>query len=141
MVIVSILLGVLVGAFIVIGDLKNQLIELRDANERQQELENAMRRWIRKHRKKLDRLSRTKRWDFHWEEQYNAERAKVAGYEQLAKVHSAYITILLKELGATEENMITITPDEVTEALQRYEARAVPNGDGSFSLYCEVTSE
>ena len=69
------------------------------------------------------------------------ERDKVLGYEQLAKVHSAYIAILLKELGATEENMVTITPDEVTEALKRYEARAVPGGDGSFSLYCEVTSE
>lgn len=67
------------------------------------------------------------------------ERQKVAGYEQLAKVHSAYISILLKKLGATKDNMITITAAEVTEALQKYEARALPNNDGSFGLYCEVT--
>lgn len=64
-------------------------------------------------------------------------REKVAGYEQLAKVHSAYISILLKRLGATEDNMLTITASEVTEALSKYEARAMPAEDG-FSLYCEV---
>lgn len=67
-----------------------------------------------------------------------AERQKVAGYEQLAKVHSAYISILLKKLGATKENVITITPDAVKDALEHYEARALANGDGSFGLYCEV---
>jgi len=65
------------------------------------------------------------------------ERQKVAGYEQLAKVHSAYISILLQKLGATKDNMITITSAEVTEALKKYEARALPSEDG-FSLYCEV---
>lgn len=64
-------------------------------------------------------------------------REKVAGYEQLAKVHSAYISILLKRLGATEDNMLTITASEVAEALSKYEARAMPAEDG-FSLYCEV---
>ena len=65
------------------------------------------------------------------------EREKVAGYEQLAKVHAAYISILLNKLGATKDNMITITSAEVTEALKKYEARALPSEDG-FSLYCEV---
>ena len=65
------------------------------------------------------------------------ERQKVKGYEQLAKVHSAYISILLQKLGATKDNMITITSAEVTEALKKYEARALPSEDG-FSLYCEV---
>lgn len=65
------------------------------------------------------------------------ERQKVAGYEQLAKVHSAYISILLNKLGATKDNMITITSAEVTEALKQYEARAMPAEEG-FSLYCEV---
>ena len=65
------------------------------------------------------------------------EREKVKGYEQLAKVHSAYISILLNKLGATKDNMITITAEEVTEALTKYEARALPSEDG-FSLYCEV---
>lgn len=65
------------------------------------------------------------------------EREKVAGYEQLAKVHSAYISILLKKLGATKDNMITITSEEVKEALNEYEARAMP-AEGGFSLYCET---
>lgn len=65
------------------------------------------------------------------------ERQKVAGYEQLAKVYSAYISILLNKLGATKDNMIAITSAEVTEALKKYEARALPSEDG-FSLYCEV---
>jgi hypothetical protein len=69
-----------------------------------------------------------------------AERAKVAGYEQLAKVHSAYISILLKKLGATEDNMIVIAASEVTEALKKYEARAIAT-DGGFSLYLEETKE
>ena len=68
------------------------------------------------------------------------EREKVAGYEQLAKVHSAYISILLNELGATKDKPITITASEVTEALKKYEARAMP-AEGGFSLYCEVVEE
>lgn len=68
------------------------------------------------------------------------ERAKVAGHEQLAKVHSAYISILLQKLGATKDNMITITAGEVKEALRKYEARAMPAEDG-YSLYCEVKDE
>ena len=67
-------------------------------------------------------------------------REKVAGYEQIAKVHSAYISILLKELGATKDNMITITAGEVKEAMEHYEARAV-QADSGYSLYCEVTEE
>ena len=68
------------------------------------------------------------------------EREKVAGHEQLAKVHSAYISILLQKLGATKDNMITITAGEVKEALEKYEARAMPAEDG-YSLYCEVKDE
>ena len=65
------------------------------------------------------------------------EREKVAGYNQIAKVHSAYISILLKRLEATEDKPVTITASEVTEALTKYEARAMPAEDG-FNLYCEV---
>lgn len=65
------------------------------------------------------------------------EREKVAGYEQIAQVHSAYISILLNKLGATKDNMITITASEVTEALKKYESRAMPAENG-YSLYCEV---
>lgn len=65
------------------------------------------------------------------------EREKVAGYNQIAKVHSAYISILLKRLEATEDKPVTITASEVTEALTKYEARAMPT-EGGFNLYCEV---
>lgn len=69
-----------------------------------------------------------------------AEREKVKGYEQLAKVHSAYISILLKKLGATEDKAIAVKASEVTEALQKYEARAIAT-DSGFSLYCEEIKE
>lgn len=64
------------------------------------------------------------------------EREKVKGYEQVAKVHSAYISILLKRLGATEENKVDIPASKVTEALARYEARAMATEKG-FGLYYE----
>ena len=72
------------------------------------------------------------------------EREKVAGYEQIAKVHSAYIAILLKRLRATADNKVIISAGEVKEALTHYEARAVQisdkcglYGDGC-GLYYEV---
>ena len=64
-------------------------------------------------------------------------REQVAGYEQIAQVHSAYISILLKRLEATEDKPITITASEVTEALNKFEARALPTEEG-FNLYCEI---
>ena len=66
-----------------------------------------------------------------------AEREKVAGYEQLAKVHSAYIAILLRKLDATEDNPINIKASDVTQALEMYESRAIATNDG-FGLYYEV---
>ena len=67
-------------------------------------------------------------------------REKVAGYEQIARVHSAYISILLNKLGATEDKPITILATEVTEALKKYEARAI-GVEGGFALYCETAEE
>ena len=68
------------------------------------------------------------------------EREKVAGYEEIVRMYSAYIAILLKKLGATEDNMITITAEEVTEALEKYVALAVQT-EGGYSLYCEVIAK
>ena len=62
------------------------------------------------------------------------EREKVRGYEQVAKVNSAYISILLKRLGATEKHKVDIQAAEITEALSGYEARAVATENG-FALY------
>lgn len=65
------------------------------------------------------------------------ERQKVSGYEEIAKVYSAYIAILLNKLGATKDNTITITAGEVTKALKMYEARAI-QVDGGYGLYCDA---
>jgi hypothetical protein len=62
------------------------------------------------------------------------EREKVRGYEQVAKANGAYISILLKRLGATEGNKVDIQATEITEALTKYEARAIATESG-FSLY------
>ena len=69
-----------------------------------------------------------------------AERQKVKAHEQIAKVHSAYISILLKRLGATEDNPQTFTKAEIKEALEKYEARGIPVEDG-YSLWCEVIDD
>lgn len=61
-------------------------------------------------------------------------REQVMGYEQLARVHSAYIAILLKKLGATEDNAVTITASEIREALEKCETR-VKAAEGGFSLF------
>lgn len=91
-------------------------------------------------KKTRDNKKRARAWNRYYEELIATERAKVKGYEELAQIHSAYIIILLKKLGATEDNMVTIKPAEIVEAMQKYEARAVP-AEGSFSLYCEVVAE
>lgn len=65
----------------------------------------------------------------------NDEREKVAGYEQLAKLHAAYIAHLLQKLGATKENPVTITKDDVTEAMN-LKVLGAPCSEG-FKLYIE----
>ena len=84
---------------------------------------------------------RIKAWHKYYEACIAEEKGKRVGYEELARVHSAYISILLNELGATKDNMITITASEVKEALEKCEVKAVPNDDGSYSLYYEVIEE
>lgn len=91
-------------------------------------------------KKAREQRKRERAWYRHCKECIAKEKAKVKGYEELAQVHSAYITILLNKLGATEDNMVTIKPAEIVEAMHKYEARAVP-AEGSFSLYCEVIAE
>lgn len=65
----------------------------------------------------------------------NDEREKVAGYEQIAKLHAAYIAHLLQKLGATKENPVTITKDDVAGAM-KLEVRGIPSEEG-FKLYIE----
>ena len=65
----------------------------------------------------------------------NDARERVRGYEQLAKVHSAYIAILLQRLGAAEDNAFNIKANEIADALENLETRALAMEDGSWSLY------
>lgn len=65
------------------------------------------------------------------------EREKGVGYEQVAKVHSAYIAILLKRLGATKENPVEIQPQEIAEMIKNHEARAFITERGAYCLYYE----
>lgn len=83
---------------------------------------------------KLDRISRNEKWELHWEDQLKAEQQKIDGYKEVAKVNSAYISILLKRLGATEDNKVDVKATEITEALEKYETRAEAI-DGGFALY------
>ena len=66
-----------------------------------------------------------------------AEREKVKGYEEIAKLHSAYITILLRRLNATEDKPVTISADDVKNAMSHYEARAFKNDLEGWSFYVE----
>ena len=63
------------------------------------------------------------------------EREKTAGYEQIAKVHSAYIAFLLNKLGATEENGVSISDADIKEMLEKYEVRGY-RSEGVTSIYC-----
>lgn len=65
-----------------------------------------------------------------------AEKEKAKAYEQIAKIHSAYIAILLKKLVATKGNAVVITSEEVSEAMEKYETRGLPM-EGGFGLYFE----
>ena len=69
------------------------------------------------------------------------EREKNKGYEELARLHCAYITILLHRINATEDNAVTITKEEVTRAMSDFEARAFTDNDGAVNLYCVDTKK
>lgn len=68
-------------------------------------------------------------------EMVKAEKEKVAGYNQIAKLHSAYIAILLDKLGGTEDNPILIENIDVTNALEETEVRGYPPYEGAWCLY------
>ena len=82
----------------------------------------------------MKKQSKSQKWIDYLEALLAEEKEKVAGYEQLAKVHSAYIAILLKKLGATEDNKVNISAPEVKETIEKCEVRAELTDDG-YSLY------
>ena len=62
-------------------------------------------------------------------------RKTVEGHKQLANVFTAYIALLLEKVGATEENPILITEEDVKYALEHYETRAILQ-NGEKKLFC-----
>lgn len=92
---------------------------------------------------KEDKRSRREKWDDHQAEQFEAEKEKVKGYEQLAKIHNAYISILLNKLGAVSvESAVTITDDEIKRAMAVFETKGNIEKMGEWKLYCEeITPE
>ncbi len=67
----------------------------------------------------------------------NDEREKTAGYEQVARLYTAYISILLRMLNATEEKRVTIKGTDIKEALERFVASATYDTENDvYSLWC-----
>lgn len=69
-------------------------------------------------------IGRLKNWVKRLEQMLEAEKQKVNGYEELAKVHSAYIAILLQKLKATKDKPVVISSEETVHALGNLEVRA-----------------
>ena len=88
-------------------------------------------------RKKAAEIKHPDKWIKHLEGVLKAEKERVAGYEQVAQVHSAYISILLKRLGAREDNAVVISPQEISEAMKGEPPRANVE-DGTYKLYYVV---
>lgn len=90
---------------------------------------------------KAKEAARRKRQNEKLRKMYEAERQKVAGHEELKRIQNAYVAILLNKLGATEENPVTITNDDVKEALANDNVRATISDVGVWKLYCEESKE
>lgn len=71
------------------------------------------------------------------EKMLNDEKDRVDAHKEIAKVHTAYIAILLKKLGATsEETAFEILDEEVSQAIKKYETKGVANNKGAWKLFC-----
>lgn len=87
--------------------------------------------------KKVDYIEAERKRNEKLVKMVNDAREKVRGYEQLAKVHSAYIAILLQRLGADMEHPENIKAEDVKYALEHLESRASGAKDGSWDLFVE----
>jgi rubrerythrin len=98
-------------------------------------------RYLRKDNRmsiKGKQIGRLKNWVKRLEQMLEAEKQKVKGYEELAKVHSAYIAILLQRLKATEGKPVVISAEATTHALSNLEVRAcVDETERAWKFYVE----
>lgn len=83
-------------------------------------------------------IGRLKNWVNKLEAELAEEKQKVKGYEELARVHSAYIAILLQRLKATKDKPVVIDTEEVMQALSNLEVRAcVDETERAWKFYVE----
>ena len=69
------------------------------------------------------------------------ERRTVAGYKELSRIQNAYIAVALKRMGATEENPVPIINDEITEAMDKLEVRALIGDGCEWKFFVEELKE
>ena len=62
-------------------------------------------------------------------------REQVEAHEQIAKMHSAYIALLLERLNADKDHPVELTQDIINKAMVRMEARASVPEEGKFCMY------
>lgn len=72
---------------------------------------------------------------------YEVEREKNAGHEELSNIQNAYIAVLLKKMGATEEHPIIVTNDEVKELLGSKLVTVNVVEKGKWQFYIEEDNE
>lgn len=72
---------------------------------------------------------------------YETEREKVKAYEQIIQIHSAYLAVLLKELGATGEKPFEYTHEAVTSAMENIVVMSAPTEKGFKLFYVEKENE
>ena len=87
---------------------------------------------------KAKEAARRKRQNEKLRKMVEDARKDIAGHEELAKIHTAYVGVLLNKLGATKESPVTITNEEVREALAKCDVRATVADSCAWNLYCEV---
>ena len=69
------------------------------------------------------------------------ERQTVSRYKELSKIQNAYVAVALKKIGATKENPVPIINEEITEAIDRLDVRAVIGDNGEWKFYVEELKE
>lgn len=67
---------------------------------------------------------------------YEDERGRVKAYEQIVKMYSAYMAVLLNALSAVKDKPFKLKHSEITKGLEEFEVRAIPSEAG-FDMYVE----
>ncbi len=79
---------------------------------------------------KNQELENVKRQNDNLRKALEEERQRIEGYKEVAKIHTAYISILLLRLGADDENTVAISSKEVKCVIANYETRAYVTESG-----------